>query len=71
MYRGYHASEALQTMHDNGIKSRTELRLNTELEEMRQKTEQMKLSKEVERVTRQQEKESADKHHQHVCIALF
>ncbi|XP_065176377.1 uncharacterized protein LOC135806153 [Sycon ciliatum] len=65
VYRGYHAAESLQTMHDKAIQARTELRLNTDLEEMRQKCEQMKLSKEVDRVEKQQQKQEAEAQHKH------
>ena len=59
-------------MHDKAIQARTELRLNTDLEEMRQKCEQMKLSKEVDRVEKQQQKQEAEAQHKHVsCVIAY
>lgn len=66
VYRGYHASDALQQMHDKAIQSRTTLRLNTELEETRQRMTEFRLKREVARAEKQREKSKAIADHAHV-----
>ncbi|XP_006812186.2 uncharacterized protein LOC102804353 [Saccoglossus kowalevskii] len=58
VYRGYHAGEHLQLMQDNAIKSRTELKLNTEIQEGEQKIADYKIRKEQARSKEQQEMEN-------------
>ncbi|XP_076438429.1 uncharacterized protein LOC143277472 [Babylonia areolata] len=49
VYRGYHASEQMQNMQNKAIESRTQLRLDAEIEDMRQKLIQLRLSSEAAR----------------------
>jgi hypothetical protein len=64
VYRGYYASDALQTMHDHAIEVRTKLRLEAETEEQTQELADMKLNRELERIARQQDMEEKKIHHQ-------
>jgi hypothetical protein len=64
VYRGYYASEKLQSMHDNAIECRTKLRLEAETEQQEQELADLKLAREQERAIRQQEmKETENQHH--------
>ena len=49
VYRGYEASQALQTTHDNAVQTRTHNRLNKEAEEKEQILLQFKLQREKQR----------------------
>ncbi|XP_022342646.2 uncharacterized protein LOC111136233 [Crassostrea virginica] len=49
VFRGYHASENLQAMQNAAIQSRTQLRLESEIEEQKSKLADFKLTKEQER----------------------
>ncbi|WAR13617.1 hypothetical protein MAR_027797, partial [Mya arenaria] len=49
VFRGYHSSDQLQAMQNNAIESRTQLRLNTEIEEQKQVLADLKVKKEQER----------------------
>ncbi|KAK3107245.1 hypothetical protein FSP39_010168 [Pinctada imbricata] len=49
VYRGYEASDKLQEMQNAAIQSRTQIRLNAEIEEQKQKLVDFKLSREQER----------------------
>jgi hypothetical protein len=64
VYRGYHASDKLQSMHDHAIQSRTQLRLESETEEQAQKLADLKLMKEAERAQRKQQMQQAEMDHQ-------
>ncbi|XP_077985822.1 uncharacterized protein LOC144440337 isoform X2 [Glandiceps talaboti] len=57
VYRGYHAGDHLQAMQDNAIKSRTELKLSKEVQEMQQKIADYKLTKEQARSNEKKEME--------------
>uniref|UniRef100_A0A7S3GGK3 Band 7 domain-containing protein n=2 Tax=Palpitomonas bilix TaxID=652834 RepID=A0A7S3GGK3_9EUKA len=63
VYRGYHASDSLQKMHDDAIKSRTKLRLEAETEEQAQALADMRVEKELERSSKRQEMEIAEQQH--------
>lgn len=64
VYRGYHASDKLQRMHDDAIESRTALRLESDTHAQRQELEDNKLTKEFERSSKRREMEAAEKQHQ-------
>jgi len=64
VYRGYHASDKLQQMHDRAIESRTSLKLEGETEEQSQRLADMKLSKELERSKRRQDMLESEKTHE-------
>lgn len=61
VYRGYHASQQLQAMHDHAIEARTGLRLEAETEEQAQTLADLKLTRERDRtqVRQAMEQESA------------
>jgi hypothetical protein len=61
VYRGYHASQQLQAMHDHAIEARTSLRLEAETEEQAQTLADLKLTRERDRtqVRQAMEQESA------------
>jgi hypothetical protein len=61
VYRGYHASQQLQAMHDHAIEARTGLRLESETEEQAQTLADLKLTRERDRtqVRQAMEQESA------------
>lgn len=63
VFRGYHSSEQLQLMQNSAIESRTHLRLNTEIEEQRQKLADLKVSKEQERTKLKQDMETSKQDH--------
>lgn len=63
VFRGYHSSEQLQMMQNSAIESRTQLRLNTEIEEQRQKLADLKVSKEQERTKLKQDMEKSKQDH--------
>ncbi|CAL1545425.1 unnamed protein product [Lymnaea stagnalis] len=54
VFRGYHASDKLQEMQNSAIESRTQLRLQREIEEQEQKLANFKLNKLQERSSIQQ-----------------
>eukprot|EP00050_Salpingoeca_kvevrii_P019076 m.82085 g.82085 ORF g.82085 m.82085 type:complete len:435 (+) comp8251_c0_seq2:968-2272(+) len=64
VYRGYHASDSLQTMHDDAIRNRTELRLQSETQEKSQAIEDMKLACEAQRAGKKMELLEAEARHQ-------
>lgn len=64
VYRGYHASDKLQRMHDDAIEARTALRLEADTHAQQQTLEDSKLSKEFERSSKRRELEGAEKQHQ-------
>lgn len=63
VYRGYHANDNLQQMHDHAIEARTELKLQAETERTAQELADMKLRAEAERAARRHEMETADAEH--------
>jgi hypothetical protein len=64
VYRGYYASDKLQSMHDNAIECRTKLRLESETERQSQELADLKLVREAERAVRRQEMNEAEVRHQ-------
>ena len=64
VYRGYHASDKLQRMHDSAIEARTSLRLEADTEEQSQTLADLKLHKEIERADKRREMERTQKEHQ-------
>lgn len=63
VFRGYKASDQLQAMHDQAIKTRTKLRLESESVEQEQELLEMKLGKQLERASKEQEMERGTKLH--------
>ena len=63
VFRGFHSSEALQSMHDKAIHERTRLRLEADTEDHRQKTLDLQLAKEEERSVRERELEKEREEH--------
>ncbi|KAL4234685.1 hypothetical protein ACF0H5_006326 [Mactra antiquata] len=63
VFRGYHSSDQLQAMQNSAIESRTQLRLNTEIEGQKQLLEDLKTSKEQERVKLKQEMDKSKQVH--------
>ncbi|KAH3768884.1 uncharacterized protein LOC127844917 [Dreissena polymorpha] len=57
VFRGYHSSDQLQAMQNSAIESRTQLRLNTEIEGQKQLLADLRFSKEQERAKLRQEME--------------
>jgi hypothetical protein len=70
VYRGYHASEALQTMHDQAIEARTRLQLEAETEEQAQQLADLRLEREVGRAKQRQDMEEAEQRHKAHLAAL-
>jgi hypothetical protein len=64
VYRGYHASDRLQEMHDRAIESRTQLHLEAETQRQAQELADMKLRCEAERAIEQRAMEQANVEHQ-------
>merc|ERR1719361_2331155 len=63
VFRGFHSSDALQSMHDKAIHERTRLRLEADTEDARQKTLDLQLGKEEERGVKQRELEREKEEH--------
>jgi regulator of protease activity HflC (stomatin/prohibitin superfamily) len=63
VFRGYKASEQLQAMHDQAIKSRTSLRLQSDTAEQEQKMEDLILAKSIERSEKQRQMEAEQRAH--------
>merc|ERR1711923_493635 len=63
VFRGFHSSDALQSMHDKAIHERTRLRLEADTEEHRQKTLDLQLAKEEERSAKERELEKEKEEH--------
>jgi hypothetical protein len=63
VFRGYKASEQLQAMHDQAIKSRTQLRLESDTAEQEQNMEDLKLKKTLERSEKQRRMEAEQRAH--------
>ncbi len=63
VYRGYIASEKLQSMHDAAIETRTELKLKAETERQAQELADLKLLRESEREVRRREMQHAQAEH--------
>ncbi len=70
VYRGYHASDKLQAMHDSAIETRTRLRLESETEEQAQTLADFKLTKERERAAQKQDMEQSAVQHQNALKRL-
>ncbi|XP_059172148.1 uncharacterized protein LOC131953132 [Physella acuta] len=70
VFRGYHASDQLQQMQNSAIESRTQLRLQREIEEQEQKLANFKLNKLQERSSIQQSMEIKRAEHKQRLAAL-
>merc|ERR1719297_676519 len=57
VFRGFHSSDALQSMHDKAIHERTRLRLEADTEDHRQRTLDLQLAKAEERSAKERELE--------------
>jgi hypothetical protein len=64
VYRGYHASDRLQEMHDHAIEARTQLHLEAETQRQAQELADMKLRCEAQRAIEQRTMEQANVEHQ-------
>ena len=64
VYRGYQATDKLQSMHDNAIEIRTRMKLDAENEVQAQGLADLKLNRERERSLKRQEMERIDLEHQ-------
>jgi hypothetical protein len=63
VYRGYHATDKLQQMHDDAIQARTQLRLESETEQAAQALADMQLQREFERANKKQEMQAQESSH--------
>lgn len=63
VYRGYTVSNKLQTMHDDAIETRTQLKLQAETEAQAQELADLKLEREAQRAARQREMEVKQAEH--------
>ena len=70
VYRGYQASQTLQTMHDDAIEARTKLRLESETEQQAQDLADMKQQREAGREKERQSVEEARIQHQNRLAAM-
>jgi hypothetical protein len=70
VYRGYQASQTLQTMHDNAIEARTRLRLESETEQQAQDLADMKQQRDAAREQARQTVEEARITHQNHLAAI-
>lgn len=70
VYRGYHANDALQTMHDHAIETRTRLRLEAETENQAQELADMKLDRELGRAMQRQQMEEDELRHRNHLLAM-
>jgi hypothetical protein len=70
VYRGYHASPKLQSMHDGAIEARTRLRLEAETESQAQELADLKLKREAERAEQRRKMEEADLSHKNRLARL-
>lgn len=64
VYRGYLASDALQTMHDGAIEARTRLKLEAETEAQEQELADLRLSREAVRAEQLRKLESQQAEHE-------
>ena len=64
VFRGYHAIETLQKMHDNAISARTKLKIAYETAEQEQALVDMKLKNELDRIVLEQKLEVEQLDHQ-------
>lgn len=70
VYRGYQASQTLQTMHDNAIEARTRLRLEAETEDQAQHLADLKQEREATREKQAQAMEEARTLHDNRLASL-
>mmetsp|Transcript_32165 Transcript_32165/g.44087 ORF Transcript_32165/g.44087 Transcript_32165/m.44087 type:complete len:416 (+) Transcript_32165:22-1269(+) len=68
VYRGYHASENLQIMHNQAIEKRTQMRLEGESEATTQEIESLKLRGMAERSQAKMQMEEESKRHENTLI---
>ncbi len=64
VYRGYVASDKLQTMHDDAIEQRTSLQLQAETERQAQELADLKLAREADREDRRRQMQQAQVQHE-------
>lgn len=64
VYRGYKGSAAMEKMHDNAVKRRLELKAQKEAADERERLEDFKLTKALQRAEREREKSAAESKHQ-------
>ena len=63
VYRGYTASDKLQTMHDHAIETRTRLVLETEIEHQQQELTDLKQTREHQRAAQERREEERTQQH--------
>ncbi|XP_074652545.1 uncharacterized protein LOC141906945 [Tubulanus polymorphus] len=63
VYTGYHSSDQLQAMQDRAVQSRTQLRLNAEIQEQELKVKDFKTNREQARTTAKQDIEKSRQAH--------
>merc|ERR1719482_2450042 len=64
VYRGYSASDTLQSMHDQAIAKRTKLKLDADTRSMEQAQQALELQCKQERSRAERELEAAERQHQ-------
>lgn len=70
VYRGYHASDNLQSMHNQAIERRTKLRLDGEAEATAQEIENLKLKGQAERMHAKMQMEEEETRHQNALLNM-
>jgi hypothetical protein len=70
VYRGYVASDTLQTMHDEAIEKRTGLKLEAETERQAQELADLKLEREAERDNQRRKLQHAQTEHEQRLLQL-
>jgi len=70
MYRGYKAGAHVESMHDNAVRSRTELKLRAETVQQQQMLQDLELDSSMKRSQKEMEKEMAYQKHQREMEAL-
>jgi len=70
VYRGYHASDKLQRMHDDAIEARTRLKLESETESQAQEIADLKLERESERAVERRKMEETETAHKNQMMRM-
>eukprot|EP00095_Tigriopus_kingsejongensis_P001173 maker-scaffold415_size178368-snap-gene-0.32 protein:Tk01173 transcript:maker-scaffold415_size178368-snap-gene-0.32-mRNA-1 annotation:"hypothetical protein CAOG_00454" len=64
VFRGFHSTDALQSMHDQAIQERTKMKLSTNTEYQRQKHLDFQLEKQAERAVEQRKLDKSNLNHE-------
>merc|ERR1719487_1648325 len=70
VYRGYSASDKLQSMHDEAIAKRTKLKLEADTRSMEQAQQSMELQCKQERSRQEMDLEAAERRHKNEMLDL-